>query len=135
MQSSFWAWRVVVGSLLIGLLGCSPVSQSGINMNLLGISGNVTNISELQEQARSGSTVSVQGKVVQLVPLLEARVYSLEDESGRISVLTQGKMPQLGEELTIRGKLQYQSIPVEGQEIGEVYLEELQRSNTEPNLN
>ncbi|MCD8485168.1 MAG: hypothetical protein LRZ84_00025 [Desertifilum sp.] len=130
MQVNFWAKSVAVGGLLVGLLGCSPVAQSGMNMNLLGMPANVTNISELQGRSRSGATVYVRGKVVQQVPLLDARVYSIEDASGRINIWTQGAMPQIGEEITVRGKLQFKSIAVEGQEIGEVYVEEMERLNS-----
>uniref|UniRef100_A0ACD5GZQ3 Uncharacterized protein n=1 Tax=Desertifilum tharense IPPAS B-1220 TaxID=1781255 RepID=A0ACD5GZQ3_9CYAN len=81
-------------------------------------------------RSRSGATVYVRGKVVQQVPLLDARVYSIEDASGRINIWTQGAMPQIGEEITVRGKLQFKSIAVEGQEIGEVYVEEMERLNS-----
>ncbi len=87
----------------------------------------VTNISEVQTQRDDDARVYVKGKVVNQVPLLELRAYQLQDSTGTILVVTKDKFPPKDKELLIKGKVEYQSIPLGGQELGEVYLKEEKR--------
>lgn len=128
MQSLLLGLRGVVLMVLVGLMGCSQASNFSTPMNLsLMAQPSVTDIGEILQQPRSEQQVSLQGRVTKQVPLLDAQVYELEDASGKILVLTQDQMPALGTELTIEGRLLFKSIPIEGQELGSVYVEEVKR--------
>ncbi len=119
-------WPILLG--VVGLLGCASTGNVPIEMNLsLMAQPAVMPISEISQQPSSEQTVVLRGRVTQRVPLLETQVYELEDTSGKIWVLTREEMPQLDQELTIEGQLRFKSIPIEGQELGSVYVEEVKR--------
>lgn len=115
--------RLGLAPLLIsGLLSCSNVSQYG--MNAIGV--NVTSISELKPQKDDkNAPVYVQGKVERKVPLLsEKQMYQINDSTGKIWVLTNQKGWKVGEKVVVKAIPQYQSIPMAGTDLGEVYLQE-----------
>lgn len=99
--------------LLCGLIGCT---------NLSGV--NVSNIRDVEPQRDKDTTVYLQGKVANLIPLVEGQVYQLQDTSGTIWVLTTQTDLQPGNEVLLKGKVRYKSIPLAGKDFGEVYIEE-----------
>ena len=125
MQGRLWILRIGTGLLLIGLLGCGNLARSVMNFDFIQ-QVRITKIGEIQKQSLT-TTVYLKGNVVKKVPLLNALVYQLEDASGSILVLTQNRLIQLGDELTVKGKVHYQSIPIEGQDLGAIYIEEIER--------
>lgn len=84
---------------------------------------------EQVSQKQIGKTVYLTGKVVHLAPFVDNAAYQLADSTGKIWVVTQ-ELPQLGKEITIKGKIKHQSLPFEGQELGDFYLIELEQSAT-----
>lgn len=112
--------------LLVGLLSCAALSQASLKLGI----ERVTNIRDLKPKQDNGATVYVQGKVVKQVPLLGRRVYQLQDSTGTIWVLTNQTTPQLGDEVLLKAQLLYQSIPLAGKELGEVYLEQQELERT-----
>jgi hypothetical protein len=86
-----------------------------------------SNISTLAQEHRDGQTVYVQGTVQQQAPLLEGTLYQLQDTTGSIWISTQQSPPAPGEAIAIKGTLRYKSILINGIDIGEYYLEELER--------
>ena len=85
------------------------------------------NISELDKEKDVNSTVYIKGKVVKKIPFLESRAYELQDESGSILVVTKKDFPPLKKDISIRGELEYQSIPLAGKDEGELYVKEQER--------
>ena len=108
--------------LISGLLSCSNVSEYG--MNAIGV--NVTSIKELKPQKDDkNAPVYVQGKVERKVPLLsEKQMYQINDSTGKIWVLTNQKGWKVGEKVVVKAVPQYESIPMAGTDLGEVYLQE-----------
>src|SRR4028119_2342830 len=119
-----------------GLVSCSnsgPLGIGGINLN--GVGGNVTKISEIQKNKNSAATVHLQGQVATRAPFLGSGAYKLQDATGAVWVMTSQSLPDVGDEVLIKGQLQFQSIPVGGQDLGEVYIQEeqqLQRKAGQP---
>ncbi|HEY9613432.1 hypothetical protein [Allocoleopsis sp.] len=114
----------------VGLIGCS-------NSGLLGISGfnmgaNAIKIRDISQNPNNDAIVYLQGQVTNRAPLLDSSAYQLKDATGSIWVFTNQNVPNLGDEVSIKGKLQFQSIPVGGQELGEVYVQEEQLLNRKP---
>lgn len=99
------------GILLSSLIGCRTSSIS------------IDRISE----RKIGKTVYLTGKVVHLAPFVDNAAYQLEDTTGNIWVVTTEDPPQLGREISIKGKIQYQSLPFAQQEFGDYYLIELEQ--------
>lgn len=110
--------------LLSGLLSCGNLSQAGLNRINLKPNADVTKIRDLKPAPDKESTVYLQGKVVKQVPLVEQRVYQLQDSTGKIWVLTNQKDLRLEDKVLIKGNVRYQSIPLGGKDFGEVYVEE-----------
>ncbi|MFH7029759.1 MAG: DNA-binding protein [Heteroscytonema crispum UTEX LB 1556] len=117
--STSFILHTLTGLLLAGLVSCSNISQFGMSA----IGANVTAIRTLTQQ-QNNSTVYIQGKVEKIVPLLQQRVYQINDSTGKIWVLTNQTGWREGEQVVVRGKLRYQSIPLANKEFGEIYVEE-----------
>ncbi len=112
--------------LLWGGFGCDSFLGLGI------ASSNIVSLSELQQlQINEDESIYIQGKVIKTVPLLESSAYQVQDATDTLWVITQGKPPSMDQNLTIKGKLKYQSIPINQQELGEYYLVEEEIVKTE----
>ncbi|MFW6359398.1 MAG: hypothetical protein ACOC0N_09345 [Chroococcales cyanobacterium] len=115
--------------LLGGLLSCSPSEPSGISL---------TNIRELKQSQMAGETVYLKGQVRSIAPFVDSGAYLLEDTTDNIWVMTSESLPKRGDEVLIRGQVDYESISIGGQEMGEVYVQELEQlerhSNGSPKL-
>ena len=109
----------------MGLLGCSTLSQWGFALSNTPINA----IAEI-DQANSQKTIQIKGKVITIAPLIHRGAYQLSDQTGTIWVLTNQPLPDTGAEIIVRGQLQYQSIPVGREDLGEFYLVELNQSST-----
>ncbi len=110
--------------LVFGLCSCGNFTQAGLNVGNLHIGSNVTPIREIKPEQNNQATVYIQGKVERQVPLMKRWAYQINDSTGKIWVVThQDKLPK-GEQVVIKGKVRYKSIPLAGQELGEVYVEE-----------
>ncbi|BAY13335.1 hypothetical protein [Calothrix sp. NIES-2098] len=110
--------------LILGLCGCGNLTQSGLNVGNFRIGSNVTPIREIKPVKDNQATVYIQGKVERQVPLVKRWAYQIDDSTGKIWVVTNQNKLAKGEQVVIKGKVRYQSIPLAGQELGEVYLEE-----------
>lgn len=108
---------------LFALSSCGYSGQSGLNGVNFSIGVNVTPIRELKPESDK-ATVYIQGKVNSSVPLVKQHVYEINDSTGKIWVLTKQTGWKEGEEVVVKGKINYQSIPLAGKEFGEIYLEE-----------
>ncbi len=107
-------------ALSVGLLGCQPLTYLSLAFPTS------ASIGQLQGKEK-GENVYVSGIVAEKVPFLENGAYLLKDTTGQVWVITQDLLPQAGEEIALKGTVEYQSIPVEGQELGEFYLVELEK--------
>lgn len=92
--------------------------------------GGVTSVRSVHNNPQRhwfNSTVKLEGMVIDRVPLLNAEVYQLQDETGKIWILTPYSNQEPGERLLVKGKVRFESIPIAGQELGEAYIEEQNR--------
>jgi len=71
--------------------------------------------------------VHLSGQVDQHLPLVGQNLYQLTDDSGSVWVLTPNPLPPVGESLKIEATVRYEVIMLQGQDIGEYYVEELSR--------
>ncbi len=129
-QKSKMLYFLPVCFLLLGggLVGCGnalPLGLGGININNPGV--NVTKISDIPQNQNAYTTIYLKGQVATRAPFLANGAYKLQDATGTIWVITNQTLPNVGDEVLIEGQLQFQSIPVGGQELGEVYVQEEQQ--------
>ena len=110
--------------LVVGLCGCGKFTSPGLNLGNFRIGSNVTPIREIKPEQNDRATVYIQGKVERQVPFLKRWAYQIDDSTGKIWVVTSQNKLAKGEQVVIKGKVKYQSIPLAGKELGEVYLEE-----------
>jgi hypothetical protein len=88
--------------------------------------GNPAAIARIQTN-HNGQSVRLVGTVTQRALFLQGGAYQLQDESGSIWVLTQEPVPEVGDRLTIQGEIAYDAIAVNGQDLGELYVNEQER--------
>jgi len=110
--------------LVVGLCSCGNATQSGFNVGNFRVGSNVTAIRDIKPQQNQQATVYIQGKVERQVPLVKKWVYQIDDSTGKIWVVTNQTKLAKGDQVVIKGKVRYQSIPLAGKEFGEVYVEE-----------
>ncbi|MBF2003545.1 MAG: hypothetical protein IGS38_22835 [Synechococcales cyanobacterium M58_A2018_015] len=106
--------RLIVLLMLAGLVGCSRVTT-------------VQSVQARPQRPSFLSTVYLRGTVGDRVPLIGAQVYQLHDSTGSIWVLTTQPPLRSGDPISIRGRIRYEEIPLAGQILQEVYIEEQQR--------
>ncbi|MBO1051612.1 MAG: hypothetical protein HEQ29_20585 [Dolichospermum sp. LBC05a] len=110
-------------SLLTGLYACGKEGNSRINLENLNIGVNVTQIQKVTKQNQD-TTVYIQGKIEKIAPLIQKKAYQINDSTGKIWIITNQGNFQVGEQVVLKGNVQYKSVPLAGKEYGEIYLEE-----------
>lgn len=104
--------------LLGGLLGCGGLTPATVS---------ITTIRDIQQNRGNHSTIYVKGKVENQAPFLGTGAYQVRDATGSIWVITTQALPNRGDEILLKGEVQYKSIPIAGQDLGEVYIEEIEQ--------
>lgn len=77
--------------------------------------------SNIQSQSPDQS-VQIKGKVITIAPMIKQVAYEVQDGEGSIWVMSQKQPPKLDSEISTTGKVKFESIQVEGQEIAERYI-------------
>ncbi len=109
----------------VGLLGCHPLAYLSFAFPPS------ISVEQLQEKTE-GTVIYLQGIVRNQAPFLDQGAYQLEDTTGKVWVITSHPLPKTGEQIALKGKVVYQSIPIAGQELGEFYLVELEKVGKVP---
>ncbi len=126
LNSLFDKFRIILIMFLVtGLISCSQITQTAIKLNL-----NVSQIDKIQRKGKIDNQVYLKGTVESRAPFIETGAYELTDNTGSIWVFTTAELPKIGTEITIKGKIRYQSIVVSelgNQDVGDFYIEELER--------
>jgi hypothetical protein len=110
----------IAAGLALGLTSCSGIST-------------VKDIQNNPHRNWFNSTVYLRGQVSDRVPLLDAQVYQLQDATGKIWVLTDQTTPKQGDAVYIKGTVKFESMPLEGQEFGEAYIQEQEQLDPKEN--
>lgn len=111
--------------LFTGIISCGNLTKTALKLNL-----NVSRIDKIQTKGKIDNQVYLKGKVESLAPFLGTGAYELADDTGSIWIFTREKLPNIGSEITIQGKVRYQSIVVPGlgnKDVGDFYVEELEK--------
>lgn len=117
--------RLRTGVLLLALMGCGNLNTpQAKSLNQLQLQQPVTTIQQLQQQPEQSQAIYLRGQVVKQVPLAGSFAYALQDNTGLVWVVTKQNVPAPGATLLIKGVIRYQSIPIGGKDMGEVYVEE-----------
>jgi hypothetical protein len=134
-SSRFTFKKFSVGSLLLiltsSLLSCGNLPNSQFNFGF-----NTVKITDVQQKRQVDTEVYLQGKVENRAPFVGNAAYQLQDTTGSIWILTKQTLPQLGDEILVKGKVRYQSIKLKDladQDLGEVYVEETEQIKRTPN--
>jgi len=111
-----------------GLVSCSNVPLPDMpNVTGSAYTGNLTAISEIQSNQTAKEVVYLQGEVISQAPFLNSGAYQVQDSTGKIWVVSNQELPKVGDQVVIQGQVQFQSIPISGQEMGEVYLQQTEK--------
>ncbi|MEB3291881.1 MAG: hypothetical protein VKJ24_01850 [Synechococcales bacterium] len=99
-----------LGALAVGVNGCFP--------------GFSTPIAEIQ-RSQENSVIQVSGTVITVAPMLGQAAYEVADDRGNsLWILTKDQPPTPNSQVTVRGTLRYQSVTIEGEDLGSLYLEQ-----------
>ncbi|MGK7933195.1 MAG: hypothetical protein AB4041_17430 [Microcystaceae cyanobacterium] len=128
----FSRYRSILLSLLlsVGLFGCNVIDRFSLAFP------NAINLNQLSETTE-GTIIYIKGQVTDNVPLLGQGAYKLQDSTGNIWVITDKPLPDVGEEVMLKGQLEYKPISVSNQDLGEFYVLEIEKlqqipENTSP---
>ena len=95
--------------------------------SLFGCQAPVITVEQISPK-KVGKTVYLTGKIVRQAPFLGNAAYQLEDGTGKVWVVTK-ELPQSKQQINIKGKIQYQSLPFAEQELGDFYIVEIEQSS------
>ncbi|MBV5261686.1 hypothetical protein FLX56_25055 [Synechococcus moorigangaii CMS01] len=112
-KASRWCISTLIA---VNLIGCTPwtvLSQQEDQQTITSL-----------ETLTSGAEVQIQGTVTQRVPLLEQGAYELEDDTGRIWVITASPLPEEGTTLAVSGQLQRHELQLQQEDFGELFIQE-----------
>ena len=124
------SWQILSLSIIMifvlsGISGCQElIADSLVTLGKEELA--TTSIRKLEEK-KSGRIIYVKGKVIHRAPFLGSAAYQLQDDTGILWVFTSQSLPTEGEEVFIKGKIQHKSLPISEQELGGLYLVELQQ--------
>ena len=94
--------------------------------SLIGCQASLISIQEISAK-KVNKTVLLTGKVVHLAPLIDQTAYQIEDATGKIWIVTSQTPPKINQLISIKGKINYQSLPFAKQELGDFYVVELEQ--------
>lgn len=124
-----WVQKSCIGSLSLifagALLSCGSLPLSQLNLGF-----NVATIGDVQQKREVDAEVYLRGKVENRAPFVGNAAYQLQDGTGKMWILTKQALPQLGDEVLMKGEVRYKSITVKelaGTDLGEVYVEEMEQ--------
>lgn len=125
------ALMALIGVSVWGCGASGPQAQApvqGISQSLSAPDwlSSVKTIQQVTSQDSRGTT-RVAGVVKQQVPLVEQWLYQIEDESGSLWVLTPSPPPSVGSQVALEAQIHYESVLVEGADVGEHYAIEVER--------
>jgi len=83
-------------------------------------------IDSIEEQKKPKS-IYISGTVIKIAPLLGNNAYQVQDNTGKIWVVTTEKLPSVGQNILIKCKIQSQNFSSTNQELDELYLVELEQ--------
>ena len=83
---------------------------------------NPFSIEEIADK-RDGRKVHIAGEVIRTIYLVKNGAYLLKDDTGKIWILTNRKLPAVGDKISIQGKIQFQKLPFDKEEL---YLQEIE---------
>ncbi len=129
-----WVQAFGIGSLWLilagGLFSCGNLPVSQLNLGF-----NVASIGDIQQKRQVDAEVYLRGKVENRAPFVGNAAYQLQDGTGSIWILTKQTLPQLGDEVLLKGAVRYKSITLKnlaGKDLGEVYIEEMEQLKRTP---
>lgn len=132
-----WVQRLCTGSLSLvlasGFFSCGNLPMSQLNLGF-----NVASIGDIQQKRQVDGEVYLRGKVENRAPFVGNAAYQLQDGTGTIWVLTNQALPQVGDEVLLKGEVRYKSITLKelaGKDLGEVYVEEMEQLKRTPAAN
>jgi uncharacterized protein YdeI (BOF family) len=119
---------VLGGWALMGLL-LLPACNGVVTRPLGLVQGARTEIAALKENStRVDQSVVVQGRVIRKIPLLSIFAYEVQDQTGRILVLTAESDWDIGADVTMQGQLRLKQRMVGVRVLEEFYIDALLKS-------
>jgi hypothetical protein len=124
-------WSITV-LLAISLAGCAPSvwSKPGSGIQPVDFASATSTIASIKQAPQVNASVQIKGRVSKRAPLLGKSAYELHDQTDSIWVLATDPIPNIGDEVVLKGKLVYRSILLNGRDQGALYIEQQQLQST-----
>lgn len=119
MNFNLSRWLLVFS--VIAITGCSNFS------NLTLASPDVFSVPDIKNEELLENSLTVQGTVEKIIPLLDSSLYLLTGNNQSIWVITHTSPPTKSQLVTINALLKKEKIIIEGEEKSEFYLQEIDR--------
>jgi hypothetical protein len=128
IRASRWA---IIFSLAGTLIGCNPWtawSQQGADQGQLAQRNKANSVVAIASlsTAKSGQPIQIQGRVSQSAPFVQGGAYEVEDQTGKIWVITDKKLPVKGTEVLVEGQLNFHDLALGANNFGELFITEYQ---------
>ena len=119
--------------LLLGeIIGCNQLNSFRIaQMPATTINELIQDQQPNEDPQTQGTIYYIKGTVVDHAPFIDNGSYKLQDDTGTVWVLTNGTLPKPGVLITIKGQVEYQPISIGGQDLGELYIVEIEQLKTQ----
>lgn len=129
-----FAYSGILGLVILSVALGGARANAGLGLSLRKQLGNLPGLGWLSPAIpiatlgqHRGGTASFEGQVTRHLPLLERTLYQVTDASGAIWVKTDAPPPDLGQRVALQASIHYELILMQGQDIGELYAEEIGR--------
>lgn len=122
--TSNWFMKYLIKILTIGIIPLLLVVLGLTKFIKFDLSSSdIIHVSEMRaEDSETSKLVKIDGKVTQIVPLVDSFAYQIEDKTGKIWVVTENQPPQMDQQIVVNGVLQYQKIDIGEQDFGDFYI-------------
>lgn len=115
----------VGASVLIFTVACQ--TPSGSQLPIVSLPKSAVTIESLRQPQRVEHSVTLMGSVTQRLAILNGWLYEVNDGTGQVWISTQQAAPGIGNQVRIKGVVQYQPVDINGIDLGDYYLKEEQR--------
>ena len=112
---------ILIISLNLNLVGCDFLASVNLWHSTKPIPINAV------ASKNKNRPIYIKGKVIKLAPLLGSNAYQIQDNTGKMWVVTTEKFPSVGQDIFIKCNIKFKTLSLGNQEIDELYLVELER--------
>ena len=120
---------LMIMSLSINLTSCNFLTASNLFNSKLptAINAIAEKYTSRRANTKKHKPIYITGKVIKIAPLLGKNAYQVQDDTGKIWVITTAKLPSIGQKIFIKCNIKSQNSSSKSQDLEKIYLVELEK--------